>query len=111
MNSVDFQDEAAVKDYLDRLGIEYRFQCFHEERPDGCHRLGDWLEFAKKDWAKAGRIFKSNCDLYEYGHSCFKYGNYLFLGRGMKEKDKTKATEYYKKGCDAKDVYPGVSRL
>ena len=61
MNSIDFKDEAAVKDYIDRLGVEYRFQCFGEGRTDGCHRLGDWLEFSMKDWVKAGRVYKSNC--------------------------------------------------
>jgi len=99
MNAIDFQDEAAVKEYIDRIGIEFRFQCFSEDRSDGCHRLGDWLEFAKKDWAGAGRIFKLNCDCHQYGHSCFKYGVYNFLGRGLKEVNREEAAKYYKEGC------------
>ena len=99
MNAIDFKDEAAVKEYIDRIGIEFRFQCFSEDRSDGCHRLGDWLEFAKKDWAGAGRIFKLNCDCHQYGHSCFKYGVYNFLGRGLKEANKAEAAKYYREGC------------
>ena len=109
MNSIDFKDEAAVKDYIDRLGVEFRFQCFSEERSDGCHRLADWLEFAKKDHHKAGRVFKSNCDLHGYAHSCFKYGNYAFLGRGIPEPIIQDAAEYYRKGCNAAEPYAAVS--
>ena len=98
MNSIDFKDEAAVKDYIDRLGVEYRFQCFGEGRTDGCHRLGDWLEFSMKDWVKAGRVYKSNCLLHDYGHSCGKFANYAFLGRGT-ERKVDEAAEFYRKGC------------
>lgn len=108
MNAIDFTDEAAVKDYIDRVGIEFRFQCFNEERSDGCHRLADWLEFAKKDYPKACRVYKSTCDLHGYGHSCFKFGNYAFLGRGLPEPQKKDAAEYYKKGCDAVEPYAGA---
>jgi len=103
MNAIDFKDEEAVKEYIDRIGVEFRFQCFSEERTDGCHRLGDWLEFAKKDWTAAARIFKLNCDAYQYGHSCFKYGVYSFLGRGMKSPDKAVAARYYEQGCYSPD--------
>lgn len=33
--SVNFKDEAEVKDYLDNIGIEYRFGCYSEKKPDG----------------------------------------------------------------------------
>ena len=33
--SVDFTDEEQVKDYIKNLGIEYRFQCYHEKLPEG----------------------------------------------------------------------------
>lgn len=33
--SVNFQDEAEVKQYLDNIGIEYRFGCYSEKKPDG----------------------------------------------------------------------------
>ena len=30
---VDLKNEDDVKDYLERLGIEYRFGCYHEKNP------------------------------------------------------------------------------
>lgn len=33
--SVNFQDEKEVKEYLDTIGIEYRFGCYSEKKPDG----------------------------------------------------------------------------
>ena len=32
---VDLKDEEEVKDYLERLGIEYRFGCYYEKDPKG----------------------------------------------------------------------------
>ena len=32
---VDLKNEEDVKDYLERLGIEYRFGCYHEKNPKG----------------------------------------------------------------------------
>jgi len=40
----DLKDEKQAQEYLDRIGIEYRFQCYHENLPEGCHRLADFLE-------------------------------------------------------------------
>lgn len=33
--SVNFEDENEVKQYLDNIGIEYRFGCYSEKKPDG----------------------------------------------------------------------------
>lgn len=49
----------------------------------GCHRLADFLEAVKKEFEMAATIFKTNCDNNKYGHSCFKYGNYKMVGRGI----------------------------
>ena len=95
----DLRSEEEAKKYLDRIGIEYRFQCYHEKRPDGCHRLGDYLEAFKHDWLKARMIYKTNCDENKYGQSCFKYGNYNMVGRAG-DKDLLAASDAYQKGCD-----------
>lgn len=47
-----------------------------------CHLLADYLEAIKKDFEKASKVYKSNCDDYSYGKSCLKYGHYSFLGKG-----------------------------
>lgn len=31
----DLKDEESIKEYIENLGIEYRFSCYHEKRPDG----------------------------------------------------------------------------
>lgn len=33
--AVNFQSEEEVKDYLEKIGIEYRFGCFSEKKPEG----------------------------------------------------------------------------
>lgn len=33
--SYDLKSETDVKDYLEKLGIEYRFGCYSEKKPDG----------------------------------------------------------------------------
>lgn len=49
--------------------------------------LGDYLEAIDKDFQKAGRIYKNNCDYSNFAKSCLKYGNYLATGKGVKKKD------------------------
>jgi len=95
----DLKDEQQVKEYLDRIGVEYRFQCYDEKRPDGCHRLADYLEAFKKDYEKALAVYTMNCSENRYGASCFKQGQYRLLGR-MHPKDPIAAFESYRNGCD-----------
>jgi cytochrome c oxidase assembly factor 7 len=127
----DLKKEEDVKEYLDKLGIEYRFGCYSEKKPDGenfinltqfftlitivflhfisvCHLLGDFLESIKKDYEKAGKVFRANCDDYGYAKSCLKFGHYSFLGKGKASKsgdkgDPAQAYNYYQKGCEMKD--------
>ena len=94
----DLKDEKQAKEYLDRIGVEYRFQCFHEGRADGCHRLGDYFEAFKHEYDKARKLYAKNCDENHYGISCFKLGNYSFLGRACK-KDFFAAFDAYRRGC------------
>lgn len=99
----DLKKEEDVQQYVENLGIEYRFGCFKEKKPEVCHLLGDYLEAIKKDFAKAARVFKSNCSDYKYGKSCLKYGNYALIGRGRDKSDPNEALEYFEMGCDLND--------
>ncbi|XP_055629246.1 cytochrome c oxidase assembly factor 7 homolog [Toxorhynchites rutilus septentrionalis] len=103
--SYDLKSETDVKDYLENLGIEYRFGCYSEKKPEVCHLLGDYLESIKKDFDKAAKVYRSNCDDYGYARSCLKYGNYSFLGKGRASDngDPVKAYSYYEKGCGLND--------
>lgn len=94
----DLKDEEQAKAYIERVGVEYRFQCFHEKSPEGCHRLADYFESVKKEVERAAKMFKTNCDEYKYGHSCFKYGNYRIMGQGC-EIDFDDGISYEEKGC------------
>ena len=46
-----------------------------------CHLLGDFLEAIKQDLSKSFKIYQTNCDVYEHGHSCLKTGGYLATGK------------------------------
>lgn len=101
----DLKKESDVKEYIEKLGVEYRFGCYSEKRPEVCHLLGDYLEGIKKDFEKASKVYKSTCDDYEYAKSCYKYGNYSFLGKGKSgsKGDPRIAYSYYEKGCKLND--------
>lgn len=127
----DLKSETDVKDYIERLGVEYRFGCYSEKKPEGgkreklvhtsfiqrilisqlilvCHLLGDYLESIKKDFEKASKVYRSNCDDYGYGRSCLKFGHYSFLGKGKAsgsdKGDAKQAYKYYERGCELKDA-------
>ncbi|XP_060534028.1 cytochrome c oxidase assembly factor 7 homolog [Cylas formicarius] len=99
----DLKSESEVKEYLNNLGIEYRFGCYSEKNPEVCHLLGDFLEAIKKDFEKAAKVYKNNCDEFKFGKSCTKYGNYNILNKGIKNGNYKTAYEYYNKGCELGD--------
>ncbi|XP_018323562.1 cytochrome c oxidase assembly factor 7 homolog [Agrilus planipennis] len=96
----NFQSEEDVKEYLNNLGIEYRFGCYSEKNPEVCHLLGDYLEAVKKEYEKSNVIYKNNCDEFDYGKSCYKYGVYRLLGKGGQKQDAAVAYQYLKKACE-----------
>ena len=98
-DTYDLRDEEQVKEYLKNLGTEYRFQCYKEHIPAGCHRLADFFEAFKRDLPKARKVYKENCDDNKYGHSCFKIGNYNMVGKAGPE-DQERALYYHNLGCD-----------
>ena len=101
MNLYDLKDEKQAKEYLDKIGIEYRFQCYQQNLPEGCNRLASFLESILKDFEKARKVYDFNCFKNDYGMSCFKLGQFQFSGKGG-EKNLSKAFESFKKGCDSK---------
>ncbi|KAJ8950780.1 hypothetical protein NQ318_011273 [Aromia moschata] len=101
--SYNLKSESEVKEYINNLGIEYRFGCYSEKKPEVCHLLADFLESIKKDYEKAAKVYKNNCDEYKYGKSCLKYGTYSLLGRGSKKSDFKVAYDYFEKGCNLEE--------
>lgn len=95
----DLKDGEQAKEYLDRIGVEYRFQCYHENKPDGCHRLADYLDAFKHEWEKSRTVYRLNCEKNHFGPSCFKYGNYNLIGRGG-EKSMEAAFTAFIEGCN-----------
>lgn len=95
----EWKTEEEAKEYIDQVGVEYRFQCYSEGRADGCHRLADYFEAFKHEYDKARKIYAMNCNENRYGISCFKLGNYAFLGRACK-KDVLAAFDAYRRGCE-----------
>jgi len=98
-SGVNFKDEEEVKEYLENLGTEYRFGCYHEKNPKSCHLLGDYMESIKQDFVKASKIYAVNCDDAGHAHSCHKIGGYKFSGRGC-ERDVEASYNYFAKGCE-----------
>lgn len=58
------------------------------------------MEAIQQDYDKAGKLYQVNCEEFNYGHSCYKFGNYLFAGKGSFKPDHEKAAECFDKGCD-----------
>ncbi|XP_050292828.1 cytochrome c oxidase assembly factor 7 homolog [Anthonomus grandis grandis] len=101
----DLKSEDEVKDYIKNLGIEYRFGCYSEKKPEVCHLLADFLEAIKKDYEKAAKVYKNNCDEYKFGKSCLKYGGYCLTGKGVKTSNYPAAYNYFEKGCNLDEPY------
>lgn len=102
---VDLKSEDDVKEYLERLGIEYRFGCYYEKNGKACDLLGSFMDQVNGDYQKAFKLYQTACDEYKYGHSCQKAGSYLYAGRAV-PRDIDKAYEYWRKGCDTHATEP-----
>lgn len=115
----NLKSESDVKEYLTNLGTEYRFGCYSEKNPEGllscliiinylylilhilvCHLLGDYLEAIDKDYKKAGKVYKANCDDLQYSKSCYKYATYSLLGRGVPSQNYKEAYKYFETACN-----------
>ncbi|KAK7583878.1 hypothetical protein V9T40_004841 [Parthenolecanium corni] len=95
----DFKNEAEVKDYLNNIGIEYRFGCYSEKNPEVCHLLGMYFDVIKNDIEQAKKVYKVNCDSYKWSFSCYKYG-YL-LDKENKPENVDNVIHYLNQGCEA----------
>lgn len=65
--------------------------------------LGDFLEAIKKDYKKARKIYKTNCEERGFAKSCFKYGNYLALGKGEEKPDVAGSMRYFEQACEGNE--------
>ena len=45
------------------------------------------MESIKSDFQKANKIYKTNCDDYNYPRSCQNFAVYSFLGKGQEKPD------------------------
>jgi len=104
--SCDPQNEEEVKEYMDNIGIEYRFGCYSEKNPEVCFMLAEYLETFKRDYENAAKVFRSACDDYGHGRACMKYASYRFVGRGQSgtTASSTDALSYFEKGCKLGDA-------
>ncbi|PSN55207.1 Cytochrome c oxidase assembly factor 7 [Blattella germanica] len=95
--SLRVKDEIRIKEIVENIGAQFRYGCYNQKRPEACHLLAEFFETIKEDLHKAGIIYKSNCDDYKYGRSCFSYAHHKLLGRNG---DSDGAFHYFCKGCD-----------
>lgn len=99
INTPEWRDPNDVKQYLENLYIEYSFQCMSEKRPDGCHRLANYLENIKGQYKEATDLYKKTCDDFKYPRSCVVYSKNCSLGRGTKQ-NLLEACRYSFTSCD-----------
>jgi len=98
-SGIDLKDAEDVKEYVENLGIEYRFGCYHEKDPKACHLLGDYWEGIKKNFDKAYKTYELNCDDHKHGKSCHKVAGYRYYGKGC-QADADLSFDYFVKGCE-----------
>ncbi|XP_061834597.2 cytochrome c oxidase assembly factor 7 [Nerophis lumbriciformis] len=97
---INFEDEEEVKEFLDNLGVEYSFQCYKDNDPEGCQRLADYLEGVKKNFESAAQVLKQNCDKNAHAESCYKLGAYHVTGKGGVTKCLQTAYSCFLRSCN-----------
>uniref|UniRef100_A0A0N5CED8 Cytochrome c oxidase assembly factor 7 n=1 Tax=Strongyloides papillosus TaxID=174720 RepID=A0A0N5CED8_STREA len=102
--------QAEREEYVKNIGIEYRFGCYKENKPDSCHLLGQWFENVEKNFEKSYNLFKDNCLTRKYPQSCYKYANYRISGTKEKPERLEELIDAFKMACDG-GVTPGCQTL
>ena len=97
---VDLTDEDQTQEYLENLGIEYRFGCYQEKNPKSCQLLGEYFESITREFSRAFQIFETNCLQNNHGPSCSKAGFYKSAGHGGIDIDPDLGYKYLVKGCE-----------
>ena len=98
---VELTSEEEIKEYLNNLGIEYRFGCYSEKNPKACQLLGEFMESISRETSKAFQVYETNCIDNNFGASCNKAGHYKIVGHGDVEADPDLGYKYLVKGCEA----------
>ncbi|KAF7637549.1 hypothetical protein Mgra_00003067 [Meloidogyne graminicola] len=70
------------REYVQNIGIEYRYGCYEEKQPEACQLLGEYFEAIEKKPEEAFNLFAKNCKENKWPRSCFKYATYCLAGRG-----------------------------
>ncbi|KPP62869.1 cytochrome c oxidase assembly factor 7-like [Scleropages formosus] len=99
---VNFKNEEEVKQFLDNLEVEYRYQCHREKDPEGCQRLADYFEGIKKNYEEAAQVLKHNCEVNGHSESCYKLGAYHVTGKGGVAECLKKAYSCFLKSCNSR---------
>uniref|UniRef100_S4R4T6 Cytochrome c oxidase assembly factor 7 n=1 Tax=Petromyzon marinus TaxID=7757 RepID=S4R4T6_PETMA len=104
--SVDFTNEAEVREFLSGIRTEYGYQCLREREPEGCHRLAEFLHSVERDFPAAAKLLQLNCEKNGFTKSCAKLGTYHALGRGGMVVDLARAVELFSRSCRSTTFTP-----
>ncbi|CAJ0561460.1 unnamed protein product, partial [Mesorhabditis spiculigera] len=75
------REQEERKEYVKNIGIEYRYGCYEEKRPESCQLLAEYMEAIDSNFKAALTLYKENCETRKYPKSCFKYAMYLLSGK------------------------------
>ncbi|XP_061539925.1 cytochrome c oxidase assembly factor 7 [Phycodurus eques] len=98
---INFEDEKEVEQFLDNLGVEYSYQCYKDNDPEGCQRLADYMEGVKRNYEATAKVLKHNCDKHTHAESCYKLGAYHVTGKGGMSKCLRSAYSCFLRACNA----------
>nr|XP_040569060.1 cytochrome c oxidase assembly factor 7 homolog isoform X1 [Lepeophtheirus salmonis] len=112
-SNVDFENRSEVLEYLNNLGVEYRFGCYQEKKAEVlfevCHLLGDFLQAIEGNQKQAYLTYKQNCDKRDFPASCETAGLYRVNNKANCGIDWNDGLRYLRKSCDM-NWYSGCHR-
>ncbi|OQS05958.1 hcp beta-lactamase [Thraustotheca clavata] len=94
---------ARLNEELEKRHYEFVSNCDDGNGdPSACHSYGEWLAVIDKQYDQAAKVYKKNCDVKQYGASCFNYGRLVLAGKGVEASDQV-AVEHFSALKDAKE--------
>ncbi|CAD7087042.1 unnamed protein product [Hermetia illucens] len=91
----DLQKESDVKKYLEKLGVEYRFGCYLEKKPEACHLFFGKIKKKASDFASKACELKNMC-------ACANLSQ-MYAGGDGTEKNEEKSEKFKKMALEMQE--------
>ncbi|KAI0977797.1 hypothetical protein GJ496_002230 [Pomphorhynchus laevis] len=78
----EWKTEQDVKEYFERILLEYKYRCYEKKEGEGCFNLANYYENINQNFKQAQKLYMHACNELNQNRSCFRAGINSIIGKG-----------------------------